>query len=102
MRKLVSKGATVGDFVVPSDMVNSFTLAAGVERAATVPTGAGLVRFSCTADFYCIIGATAAVPADVTNGSACELNPIGYIVYPGQVIHVISAVNATITFSYYK
>lgn len=103
MRSLVSKGEVVGDFRTPSDFVNSFTLAANVERLATVPTGASLVRFKCTENFYCKVDATAAVPADVSNGSASELNPTGYAVNPGQVIHIITAATvATITLSYYK
>jgi hypothetical protein len=102
MRSLVSKGELVGDFRTPSDYVNARALAANTEESTTVPTGASLVRIKCTADFYCVVGATATVPGDTTDGSACELNPTGYVVYPGQVIHVISAANAVITFSYYK
>jgi hypothetical protein len=102
MRKLISKGEIIGGFIVPPDYVNARALAANTEESTTVPTGASLVRIKCTADFYCVIGATATVPGDTTDGSACELNPVGYVVYPGQVIHVIAAANAVITFSYYK
>lgn len=87
----------------PSDHVNSITLAAGVAKVETVPALATCVLFSKTTKFYAKHNAAATVPAgDVTDGSASDLNPEGWIVTAGDTIGVISPVACTVTFAYYK
>jgi hypothetical protein len=56
--------------------VNSRALAAGVAETIAAPNGARYVLLACTADFYVNWqGQTAAVPGDIADGSAPELNP---------------------------
>lgn len=87
----------------PSDSVNARSLAAGVAEDSTVPTGATKVLFSSTGNFYAKIGTgSAAVPGDVTNGSAAELNPTGWVVKAGDIISLISPVSCVVTLSYYS
>lgn len=84
------------------DYVDARVLAASVEETHTVPAGAGIVVFSANTDFYARVGATAAVPGtDVTDGSAAELNPTGYRVSPGDVIHLIAPGTAIVTLTFY-
>lgn len=59
----------------PSDFVNNRTLAASVAESIAVPDGALYAVFSANADFYANYTTTATIPADVTDGSASELNP---------------------------
>lgn len=60
--------------------IDARVLAATVNESHTVPTGARYVIFSSTcAAWYAKRGGTAAVPAaDVTDGTASDLNPSGY------------------------
>lgn len=106
MRNLVIKADANGDFPtwcrVPSGYVDSFSLAAGVARSATVPANAGKVFFSCTANYYVKHNGVAAVPTDVSNGTASELNPACYVIAPGDTLGIISSVVATITLTYYR
>lgn len=86
----------------PSDTVNARSLAANVAEDSTVPEGAAKVLFSCTGNFYAKVGTgSAAVPGDVTNGTASELNPSAWVVAPGEVISVIAPVACVITLAYY-
>ena len=87
----------------PSDYVNARSLAAGVAEDTTVPAGAGKVLFSCTGNFYAKMGTgSAAVPGDVADGTAAELNPGGWVVTAGDVISVIAPAICVLTLSYYK
>ena len=91
----------------PSDYVLSKTLAASVAESFGTPDGAEFVAFSSNSDFYANYTTTATVPADVTDGTASELNPTirrlrfqdGTVI---GAISVISAGAAQITASYYK
>lgn len=56
-----------------ADGVNSVSLANGVAESITIPSGALLVRLVGTSDFYINPWATAAIPTDITNGTAAEL-----------------------------
>lgn len=86
-----------------SDYINARVLAAGVEESETVPTGARIVLFSSTSNFYLKVGATAAVPStDVTNGSGSELNPIARLVAAAEVLHLIAPTACIVTMAYYK
>lgn len=106
MRNLAIKADANGDFPtwcrVPSGYVNSFTLTAGVAVVATVPALAGKVFFSCNADFYVKHNGVGAVPGNITNGSACEMNPSCYIVTPGDTLGIITEANSTMTLTYYR
>jgi len=85
-----------------SDYIDAAFLAATVEGTATVPARAGLVIMTATADFYFRYGATVAIPAaDVTDGSAGELNPMVRMVEAAAVLHFISPWACVVTLAYY-
>lgn len=86
-----------------SDTINARVLAAGVAEVETVPTGAKCVLLSGTGDFYARHNTAAAVPAaDVTDGSASELNPSAHIVEAADTIGIIAPANCVVTLAYYK
>ena len=90
---------------VPSDFVNSLSLAANTAEGFTVPAGGTVVRFSYPAGFYANYTTTATVPGDVTNGSASEYIPAGEVeryINGVTTISVISTVNTVVTASFYK
>lgn len=59
--------------------VQARVLAAGASETITLPAGTKFVIFSATCNFYAKNGASAAVPAaDVTDGTASELNPAAW------------------------
>ncbi len=85
------------------DYVDALVLAAGVNEDHTVPTGARHLMFSATVDFYAKKGATAAVPdADVTGGTASELNPTIWSLDGVTAVGLIAPTAAIITLSFYK
>lgn len=85
------------------DHIDARVLAANTAEAHTVPTGATHVVFSGTADFYVNYGGTAAVPAaDVTNGSASELNPMAREIRGITSLGLISASTCIVTMCFYK
>ena len=106
MRNFVIKSDGNGDHPTwltrQSDYINAKSLAAGVAESETVPTDAGKVFFSSTGNYYVNTRGTAAVPGDVTNGSASDLNPIGYMVSPGEVISLIAPAACVVTIAYYR
>jgi hypothetical protein len=89
-----------------SDTINSYLMAAGVARSATVPAGATRVKFSVVpqgTDFYVNDHGTAAVNAgDVSNGSASEPNPGVRTCAPGSTISLISSFVCKIYLAYYS
>lgn len=84
--------------------IDARVLAANVNETITVATGANAVIFSATcAAFYAIIGPTAAVPAaDVTNGTASELNPAAWFVGTATQIGIIAPGACIVTLSWYS
>lgn len=85
-----------------SNYVLTRVLAAGVAESFTVPAGAAVVVFSSNGDFYANARGTAAVPAaDVTDGSASELNPTSRACTPGGTISVISPYATIVTAAFY-
>lgn len=74
--------------------VQARVLAANVAETMAFPATVRFVILSSTCNFYAKVGAapTAAVPgADVTDGTASELNPTAYYLNPaGQSISVIT------------
>ena len=91
-------------YIIPqSDTINARVLAAGVAEVETVPAEARCVLFSCTGNCYIRHNAAAAIPAtDVTDGTASELNPSGYIVAAADTIGIIAPADCVITLAYYK
>lgn len=85
------------------DYVDARVLAASVNEDHTVPADAKYVIFSAEADFYAKKGGTATIPgADVTDGTASELNPAGYDIEGVTTIGLISGVGQTITMAFYR
>jgi hypothetical protein len=105
------------NFVIPSDVARRYpsnirpyptyidarVLAPGVSETHTMPANTRFVIFSANCDFYAQSGASAAVPAaDVTNGTASELNPAAwYFNTPPTQITVISPVACVLTMAVY-
>ena len=82
--------------------VDARVLTANTNESHTVPAGARVVVFSATGDFYAEPGGTAAVPAaDVTDGSASELNPTQWNLDGVTSIGLIAPAATTITLSFY-
>jgi hypothetical protein len=86
--------------------VQARVLAAGVSETITLPAGTRLVIFSSTCNFFAKTGASAAVPAaDVTDGTASELNPTAWYysnaLTATQDVSVISSTACTVTASAY-
>ena len=84
--------------------IDARVLAASANESHTVPTNARWVIFSSNcAAFYAKTGGTATVPAgDVTDGSASELNPAGWLLATTTTsIGLISPTACTITMSWY-
>ena len=106
MRSLVIVPDANMDFptwlAVQSDTINALSLAAGVAESSTVPAGAGKVFFASTGNYYVKVNGTATVPGDTTDGSASELNPMGYKVNPGDVISIIASAACIVTLAYYR
>lgn len=89
-------------FAIPfSDSVMSRALAAGVAETITVPAGASIVVFSSNCDFYVKADGVAAVPGDVTDGSASALNPSVRDVSAVSEISVISAEGGIVTAEFF-
>jgi hypothetical protein len=93
-----SSPLTAGSFIKGSHWIDAMFLgSANVAETYTVPAGVTLAIFSCPNNFYAAYnGATAAVPsAEVTDGSASEMNPAGRVVSGGQTISFVSATAST-------
>lgn len=84
------------------DYVLNRTVAASTAESITVPTGAKYVNFSANVDFYANYTTTATVPADVTDGSASELNPTMRGIAGVTTISVISASAGQISAAFYS
>lgn len=83
--------------------VDTRVLAASVAEVIPVPPGARFVLFSSTADFFAKANAAAAIPAaDVTDGSASELNPTIRRVEGVTTIGIISPAGGTVSLSFYS
>lgn len=83
--------------------VDAKSLAASTAETVTVPANAKFVVFSGNAPYYVNPhGATAAVPGDVSNGSASELNPAGYELRGMATFSVISPSACILTMAFYS
>lgn len=92
---------------VPSGYVLSKSLAASTAEAFAVPAGARIVVLSANCDFHArfnaLTGGTAAtVPGDVTDGTACPLNPAVRAVDGVQEISVISSTGGIVTAEFWS
>jgi len=87
----------------PADYVDARVLAANVAESHSIPNGAKYVVFSADGNFYARFGAAAAVPAaDVTDGSASELNPEAREIPGGTTtIGLIATAATVVTLSFY-
>jgi hypothetical protein len=86
--------------------VSARALGAGVAESITVPSGAAWVRLAGTADFFYSFTATAAVPTDTDDGTACELiktnsGPEWRKLGGATTISVISSGTPIVTASFY-
>lgn len=86
----------------PSDAVNAVSLSAGAAESIKVPDGARYVVLSCTDNFYARYdGTAAAVPGDVSDGTASELNPTMRDMQGVGTISVISPADCVLTAAFY-
>lgn len=86
-----------------SRFVNAKSLASSTAETETVPSGVDTVFICYSAGtLYIDDDATAAVPGDVTNGSAAEIIHSGSSrrVFPAQTLSVINATACVVTFAY--
>lgn len=94
------------------EYIDARVLAANVAEVYTIPTGADVLMFASDAPFYARANNAAAVPAaDVTDGSASDLNPTSYLLRPFgttgsgaaiATIGLIAPTNAVVTIRVYK
>ena len=82
--------------------IDARDLAASTNETHTVPAGADYVLFSADGDFYAKPNGAAAVPGDVTDGTASELNPKLWSLEGVTSIGLISSATRKITLSFYK
>jgi hypothetical protein len=62
--------------IVGQGYVMYSVLAANIAEVVTIPSGARIVSFSSTGNFYANLGAAATVPSvDITDGTGSLLNP---------------------------
>lgn len=97
-----SGGLSPSFAVKPSGYVLSKALAANVAEAFTVPAGARIVVLSGNVDFFADFTTTAAIPGDVTDGSASCLNPAARSCKGLASISVISASEGIITAEFWS
>lgn len=87
----------------PSDCVMAVFLTAGVPKTVAVPQDANIVMFNATGNIWVRFGAAAAVPtADITDGTAPELNPAGRIVTGVASIGLAAATPCVVSLSFYR
>ena len=82
--------------------VDARDLAANTNETHTVPTGADFVIFSGSGDFYAKKNGAAAVPGDVTDGTASELNPKQWYLDDTTSIGLIAPSACKVTLTFYK
>lgn len=102
LRQISPQGRGQLDAIPFATYVDARSLGVGINEDHTIPAGAKYVIFSATGDFYAKIGGTAAVPADVTDGSASELNPlVRHIGDADTTIGLISPAAQVVTMAFY-
>ncbi len=90
-------------FYPQSDTIYHIILVANAMKSVLVPEGATLVEFKATNNFYSKFDANVTIPvADVTNGTAGELNPDKRIIKGVTTINLIAAASTKVTLSFYN
>ena len=87
---------------IQSDTIDSLSLGVTTEESHTIPEDATIVIFSSTGDFFALVDGTAAIPADVTDGTASELNPSILFISGATSISLISPAACVVTMSFYS
>jgi hypothetical protein len=82
--------------------IDARDLAANTNETHTIPAGADFVIFSGDGDFFAKPNGAAAVPADVTDGTASELNPVIWDLNGVTSIGLIATAARKVTLSFYK
>jgi hypothetical protein len=82
--------------------IDARDLAATTNETHTVPAGADYVLFSADGDFYAKPNGAAAIPGDVTDGSASEISPKAWHLEGVTSIGLIAPAARKITLSFYK
>lgn len=85
-----------------SDTINSVSLTAGAAEAIDIPEGASFVIFSGTGDYYIRANGTAAVPGDVTDGTASEINPTMRSLVNVTSLSAIAPADCVVTAAFYS
>lgn len=90
---------------MPAQYVNSLALVANTHERQALPEGYQIIVVNSTANIYVKLGnvsVEAAVPGDVSDGTASELNPVSYVIHNDYThISIISTSNCVVTLSYY-
>ena len=82
--------------------INAQVLAASTAESNAVPSGAKFVFFASTGNFYARPDGLVAVPsADVTDGTAGEINPTVWDVSTVTNIAIVAPAAVVVTLSYY-
>lgn len=82
--------------------IDARVLAATTNESHTIPSGAKWVVFSADGDFYALVGGTAAIPgADVTDGTASQLNPTVWYLEGETAIGLIASATRVVTMAFY-
>ena len=82
--------------------VDARDLAPTTNETHTVPAGADYVMFSADGDFFAKPNGAAAVPSDVTDGTASELNPFSWDLNGVTSVGLIASATRKVTLSFYK
>ena len=89
-----------------SNWIDARVLAANTAETFQAPALARFVLFSSDGDFYCKIATAstaAAIPAaDVTDGTASELNPSMRYIGEQEFISLIAGATTVVTMQYFK
>jgi hypothetical protein len=95
---------SIGEYFAlpPSDYCNAHDLVAGQAESVSVPDEARYALFSSTGDFYVNYRTAAALPEDVSDGSAAELNPTMRYVTGIQSLSLVAPADCSVTVSYYR
>lgn len=104
LKMSVTNGGYVSYLRNAPSYIDARSLAATTNETVTIPALATKVIFSANGDFYANPNSgTAAVPGDVTDGTASELNPIGYSnLVAGGTFGLIAPVATIVTMAFYS
>ena len=96
----------IGDVTLAGGYVDCRILAANTQESHDVPTGAKYVRVTATGDVFINIGGTAAVAADITNGTSSILMvnalPRVFALGSATTIGVIASAVQTVVLEFYS